>query len=79
MDASRCLGWSLRSGRRDRNSLTIPIARRWVLNEAVEVAASIGSDRNYLTHLTHTVDHGPMEEELPATVRLAYDGLRLVV
>ncbi len=49
------------------------------IGEAVEVAAAIGSERNYLTHLTHTVDHGPMEAELPATVRLAYDGLRLEV
>lgn len=49
------------------------------ISEAVKVAEAIGSERNYLTHLTHTVDHGPMEGELPATVRLAYDGLSLVV
>ncbi|RKX33252.1 MAG: MBL fold metallo-hydrolase [Verrucomicrobia bacterium] len=49
------------------------------ISEAVKVAEAIGAERNYLTHLTHTVDHGPMESELPATVRLAYDGLSLVV
>jgi phosphoribosyl 1,2-cyclic phosphate phosphodiesterase len=49
------------------------------IGEAVEVAEAIGSKRNYLIHLTHTVDHDVTEKELPAKVRLAYDGLRLVV
>ncbi|MGH8017389.1 MAG: MBL fold metallo-hydrolase [Opitutaceae bacterium] len=49
------------------------------IGEAIEVADSIGAPRNYLTHMTHTVDHGPMENSLPDFVRLAYDGLRIVV
>jgi phosphoribosyl 1,2-cyclic phosphate phosphodiesterase len=49
------------------------------IGEAIAVAESIGSKRNFLTHLTHAVDHGPMEEKLPPGVRLAYDGLRLTL
>jgi len=45
--------------------------------EAVETSARIGAPLNYLTHLTHHVDHGPVEAGLPAGVRLAYDGLRV--
>ncbi len=47
------------------------------IQEAVEMAARIGAPANYLTHLTHHVDHGPVEAGLPERVRLAYDGLRL--
>jgi phosphoribosyl 1,2-cyclic phosphate phosphodiesterase len=47
--------------------------------EAVVVAAVIGAQRTYLTHLTHTVDHTETEALLPASVRLAYDGLKLLI
>lgn len=49
------------------------------ISEAVVVAATINSPRNYLTHLTHSVDHAPVEAGLPGNVRLAYDGLKLVI
>lgn len=49
------------------------------IGEAIEVATSIGAPRNYLTHLTHAVDHSIIEAGLPANVRLAYDGLRVTV
>ncbi|BET69465.1 MBL fold metallo-hydrolase [Opitutales bacterium ASA1] len=49
------------------------------LSEAVDTAAAIGAPTTYLTHMTHAVDHGPAEAELPASVRLAYDGLRLTL
>jgi phosphoribosyl 1,2-cyclic phosphate phosphodiesterase len=45
--------------------------------EAVEAARAIGAPIAYLTHLTHAVDHGPVEAGLPPCVRLAYDGLKL--
>jgi phosphoribosyl 1,2-cyclic phosphate phosphodiesterase len=45
--------------------------------EAVDVAAEIGAPQTWLTHLTHLSDHTKTEADLPAGVRLAYDGLRL--
>ena len=45
--------------------------------QAIEVAHQIGAPVTYLTHLTHAVDHGPVEAALPPGVRLAYDGLKL--
>ena len=47
--------------------------------EAVVKAAEIGCERSFLTHCTHQVDHAEVEAGLPATVRLAYDGLRVKV
>jgi len=47
--------------------------------EALEVARDIGAARTFLTHLTHAVPHAAVEATLPATVRLAYDGLRLAL
>jgi phosphoribosyl 1,2-cyclic phosphate phosphodiesterase len=47
--------------------------------EACAVAAAIGSNPTYLTHLTHQVDHAEWDEKLPPGVFLAYDGLRLVL
>lgn len=45
--------------------------------EALDVAREIGAKQTWLTHLTHLNDHAATEAELPAGVRLAYDGLRL--
>ena len=49
------------------------------ISEAIEVAREIGSPRTFLTHMTHSTDHGPAEAKLPAGVKFAYDGLRLTV
>ena len=49
------------------------------IGEAIEVAADVGAPKTYLTHLTHTIDHETIENGLPDGVRLAYDGLRLVI
>ncbi len=56
-----------------------PHPTHMTIDEAVEVALDIGAPRNYLTHLTHTVDHAAVEAGLPSAVRLAYDGLRIVL
>ena len=45
--------------------------------EAVEVAAAVGAERTYLTHLTHQTAHVALEAELPPHVRPAYDGLTI--
>ena len=47
--------------------------------EALEVAGAIGAPRTFLTHLTHAVPHAAVEATLPPAVRLAYDGLRVVL
>lgn len=47
------------------------------VDEAIATAHAIGAPRNYLTHMTHSIDHEPTEAGLPKDVRLAYDGLRL--
>ena len=47
------------------------------IGEACVVAAEIGCAANYLTHMTHSVDHEIWSRKLPLGVQLAYDGLRL--
>jgi phosphoribosyl 1,2-cyclic phosphate phosphodiesterase len=48
------------------------------IGEAVALAAEVGADRTFLTHLTHDFDHAELESRLPEGVELAYDGLSVV-
>jgi phosphoribosyl 1,2-cyclic phosphate phosphodiesterase len=43
--------------------------------EALEVAAEVGAERTFLTHLTHDNFHADLEAELPRGVAPAFDGL----
>ena len=45
------------------------------IEEAVEIAESIGAGRTYLTHLTHRVTQAELDRKLPEGVSAAYDGL----
>ncbi|MCJ0742941.1 MBL fold metallo-hydrolase [Pedobacter montanisoli] len=48
----------------------------FTLDEAVSMAQKIGADMTYLTHISHNMGlHTAIEKELPANIRLAYDGL----
>lgn len=47
------------------------------LEQALAVVERLGPKRTFLTHLSHSFDHGPTESSLPPRVALAYDGLTL--
>ncbi len=47
--------------------------------QAVAVAQATRAQRTWLTHVCHEVDHAEVEATLPEGVRLAYDGLQMVV
>jgi phosphoribosyl 1,2-cyclic phosphate phosphodiesterase len=49
------------------------------LPEAIRVAAAVGAERTYLTHLTHDNFHADLEAELPAGIAPAFDGLTITV
>ena len=49
------------------------------LPEALRVAAAVGAERTYLTHLTHDNFHADLEAELPPAVSPAFDGLTITV
>ncbi len=56
-----------------------PHPTHFTIDEAVEMAESIGARQTYLIHMTHSVSHAEMERRLPEHVRLGYDGLKMEI
>ncbi len=54
-----------------------PHPTHFSLNEALAIVEQLRPGRTYLTHLSHSFNHGPTETTLPPEVALAYDGLTL--
>jgi len=54
-----------------------PHPTHFSLSEALTVVESLKPRRTFLTHLSHSFDHGPTQASLPPSVALAYDGLQL--
>jgi phosphoribosyl 1,2-cyclic phosphate phosphodiesterase len=52
-----------------------PHPTHFSLSEALAVVAALKPRRTFLTHLSHSFDHGPTQAKLPPQVALAYDGL----
>ena len=49
------------------------------IEEAVEVARSIGARQTFFTHLTHETGHAELAASLPDGIAPAYDGLSIEV
>jgi phosphoribosyl 1,2-cyclic phosphate phosphodiesterase len=54
-----------------------PHPTHFSLSEALAVIEVLKPGRTFLTHLSHSFDHGPTEAILPPRVALAHDGLIL--
>jgi phosphoribosyl 1,2-cyclic phosphate phosphodiesterase len=52
-----------------------PHSAHFSLNEALEVIDRVKPARAFLTHMSHDIDHDPVNRQLPPNVELAYDGL----
>ncbi|GAB3887255.1 MBL fold metallo-hydrolase [Spirosoma agri] len=56
----------------------LPHLSHFTLDQAVELATRIGADQTYFTHISHKLGlHREVEHELPAHIRLGYDGLQI--
>jgi phosphoribosyl 1,2-cyclic phosphate phosphodiesterase len=47
------------------------------LENSIRLAELLKPRRALFTHMSHDLDHGPIEEILPPHIRLAYDGLKV--
>ena len=54
-----------------------PHPTHMTIDEAIKCAQKINASECFLTHMTHTVDYETVQERLPESISLAYDGLVL--
>ncbi|RYG08101.1 MAG: MBL fold metallo-hydrolase [Chitinophagaceae bacterium] len=52
----------------------------FTLQEAISFAEKAGAETTYFTHMSHNLGvHAVVEKELPANIKLAYDGLSFMI
>jgi phosphoribosyl 1,2-cyclic phosphate phosphodiesterase len=56
-----------------------PHPTHFTVNQAIEAARQVGAQETYLIHLTHEIEHESFEKTLPDGVKLAYDGMSIVI
>lgn len=56
-----------------------PHPNHFHFEKAIEVSQEIGAKMTYFTHLSHDYDHDKTNAELPPSIELAYDGLRIPI
>lgn len=49
------------------------------LTDAIAWADTLGARSAYFTHMSHEILHAEVEQQLPASVHLAFDGLRIPI
>jgi phosphoribosyl 1,2-cyclic phosphate phosphodiesterase len=54
-----------------------PHPAHYTLEQAVEVAGTIGARRTYFTHTTHELPYKQTNQRLPSGMAMAYDGLKI--
>ncbi len=47
------------------------------MDEAIAFAAKVGAKQTWFSHVAHDLDHANTNQQLPAGVKLAYDGLEI--
>ncbi len=52
-----------------------PTLMHFSVDEAVAFSRLVGAQRTYFTHIAHDLDHEETNRDLPANIRLGYDGL----
>ena len=57
----------------------VPHPSHATVGQALEWAARIGARQTWLTHIAHDLGHEDTNRQLPANVRLAYDGLSVPI
>jgi phosphoribosyl 1,2-cyclic phosphate phosphodiesterase len=56
-----------------------PHPTHFSLEQAVEAADRIGAGKTYFTHIAHAIEHEKIEAGLPAGMKIAYDGLEILL
>jgi phosphoribosyl 1,2-cyclic phosphate phosphodiesterase len=54
-----------------------PHATHFSLDQAVQLAQSVGAKQTYLTHTSHELEYHATNAALPPGIEMAYDGLRI--